>query len=114
MREYNEDDRFILELLIPHLEKRLEKEKNGKKESWQYRKITLSGQDRDRLIKEYKLTSREMEIFHALLEGIPIASICNEFCISENTVRKHTTNIYHKMGIHNRWEIIKVFTPDEN
>lgn len=113
MREYNDDDRFLLELLLPHLEKRLEKEKIKVREMREYREIVFSNEEQDRLVQKYKLTPREMEIFNILLEGTPITGICEKLCISENTVRKHTTNIYHKLGIHNRWEIVKLFTSEK-
>lgn len=53
------------------------------------------------------LTTRERQILHSLVKAQKISFIAKEFCIAEQTVRNHISNIYFKLGIHNRIEIVK-------
>ena len=40
-----------------------------------------------------------------LLEGDSVEEICSKCSISNNTMRKHTMNIYKKLDIHSRNEL---------
>ena len=51
------------------------------------------------LVEAYHLTPRELEIVYLLLDGISKAQICEQLCISPNTLKKHTLNLYKKLGI---------------
>lgn len=48
------------------------------------------------------LTGRELEILHALAEGMNNRDMAKEFYISENTVKKHVCNILGKLEFHDR------------
>ncbi len=48
------------------------------------------------------LTSREKEILQALARGLNNRSISREFCISENTVKKHICNLLDKLDLEDR------------
>ena len=50
-------------------------------------------------MERYGLTDRETEIVYLLLDGVSKASICSQLCISPNTLKKHTLNIYKKLEV---------------
>lgn len=55
------------------------------------------------------LSQREKEIFEVLLKGLSYKEIADQHFISVNTVKTHTKNIYLKLGIKNRIELLTVF-----
>ncbi len=57
------------------------------------------------LSKMHELTPRETEIFMLLAEGKEIAFISEKLFISDNTMRKHLSNIYKKMGVKKRSQL---------
>ena len=52
------------------------------------------------------LTEREAEILIYLARGRTKAYIAEMLFVSENTVRSHTRNIYSKLGVHTRQELL--------
>lgn len=62
----------------------------------------------DELKSRYGLTQRETEIAYLLLDGISKEDICSSLCISQNTLKKHTLNIYKKLGINSWREMLKL------
>jgi DNA-binding NarL/FixJ family response regulator len=56
--------------------------------------------------KKYHLTSREVEIIKLLIKGIPYKVIAGDLVISEKTVSKHISNIFSKVGVKNKIELI--------
>ncbi len=48
------------------------------------------------------LTVRERTLLDALVRGLSTKAISSELWISEKTVKFHLTNIYRKLGVHNR------------
>lgn len=56
--------------------------------------------------KKYRLTSREVEIIRLLIKGIPYKVISAELSISEKTVTKHMSNIFLKVEVNNKIELI--------
>jgi signal transduction histidine kinase/DNA-binding NarL/FixJ family response regulator len=56
--------------------------------------------------KKYRLTSREVEIIKLLIKGIPYKVISADLSISEKTVGKHVSNIFSKVGVNNKIELI--------
>ena len=59
-----------------------------------------------RLAAEYGLTERESQVFPYLTRGHGAAFIASEINISESTVRTHRTNIYRKLGVASREELL--------
>ena len=55
---------------------------------------------------EKRLSERECEIASLLFKGKTYRAIAAELCISENTVKTHAKNIYAKVGVHNRTELM--------
>lgn len=71
---------------------------------------SLNEGPRKRDLEEYarnrNLTPRETEVFLLLAEGNSLKHIADELCLSENTVKRHRTNVYAKLGIGSRQELI--------
>ncbi len=49
-----------------------------------------------------ELTNRERTLLEAVARGLSTKAISRELWISEKTVKFHLTNIYRKLGVHNR------------
>ncbi|HIT46220.1 MAG TPA: hypothetical protein IAC28_09140 [Candidatus Aphodovivens excrementavium] len=62
----------------------------------------------DRLAKEHGLTAREGEVFRLLSRGRTNGYIALDLNISQNTVKGHTRNVFAKMGVHSRQELIDI------
>lgn len=58
----------------------------------------------------YGLTVRELEIVREVIGGKNNKEIGEQLFISPNTVKNHIYNIYKKIGIKNRYELIAHFT----
>src|SRR5271166_5595139 len=55
--------------------------------------------------KTFGLTSRELEVVSLITEGSTNKHIAQTFGISEETVKRHLTNIFNKLGVGNRLEL---------
>jgi len=53
------------------------------------------------------LTSREKQIGEAVSKGMSNKAIASHFGITERTVKAHLTNIYAKLGVNNRSELMR-------
>lgn len=62
--------------------------------------------------KDSKLTQKEMEVVDLLIAGNGYDDISESLFISINTVKKHTSNIFKKLDVSNRMELIKYFVND--
>lgn len=59
--------------------------------------------------KQEELTIRENEVVRLLAKGKSYATIAEELCLSINTIKTHTRNIYEKLHISKREELIDRF-----
>lgn len=57
-------------------------------------------------MEDYLLTTREIEILRQIVNGINPAEIAEKFFISPNTVRTHVNNIYKKLHLNSRGQVI--------
>ncbi len=55
--------------------------------------------------KTFGLTARELEVVGLITEGSTNKHIAQTFRISEETVKRHLTNIFNKLGVGNRLEL---------
>jgi DNA-binding CsgD family transcriptional regulator len=55
----------------------------------------------------YGLTRRETDVLRRLLDGLKNIEIADDLQISEQTVKDHLSNIYMKIGVENRFELIR-------
>jgi len=54
----------------------------------------------------YNLTTREVDIVKSLVEGNSYKMIAAQFSLSPNTVRNHLRNIYEKLQVHSKSEVV--------
>ena len=59
----------------------------------------------DRWSADYALTGREAEVLVALLEDKKRKDIAAEMSVTEHTIKKHTGNVFSKLGVSNRVEL---------
>ena len=62
------------------------------------------------LLKTYPevgtLSNRELEVFELLLSDKTLPMVADELCISESAAHFHCKNIYKKLGISNRRQLL--------
>ncbi|MDW7671378.1 MAG: LuxR C-terminal-related transcriptional regulator [Bacillota bacterium] len=58
--------------------------------------------------EKHQLTDREMEIIALLNRGYTYRAIAETLGITENTIKFHAKNIYQKLQVNNKMELIKV------
>lgn len=63
----------------------------------------------DEIAQQFNLTEREVSVLINLYKGYTSQKIADELFISVNTVKYHTRNIYLKLNIGNRNEVISLF-----
>jgi DNA-binding NarL/FixJ family response regulator len=56
------------------------------------------------------LTLREREILTLIIDGSKNEQIAKQLNLSESTVMKHRQNLYDKLGVHNRDELMKLIS----
>lgn len=54
------------------------------------------------------MTKKERDIIGLILRGETNASIANQLFISKSTVKKHINNLFRKLKITSRWELLKL------
>lgn len=54
-----------------------------------------------------ELTERERVMLHAVARGLSTKAISRELWVTERTVKFHLTNIYRKLGVHNRAQAMR-------
>ena len=66
-----------------------------------------------RFVLNGKLTDRESEIAALLIKGRTYKMIASELYVSENTVKSHIKNIYSKLNIQSRMELVNLMIDEE-
>jgi len=56
----------------------------------------------------YRITDREEEIVQHIISGQPTKKIAAELGLAERTVKAHITNIYNKLGVGNRIQLLNL------
>ena len=64
----------------------------------------------DQLRNRYNLTRRELQMVQALAGGMTNKDIASHFGISEFTVKYHLANIFDKVGVYSRLELVMFVT----
>jgi DNA-binding CsgD family transcriptional regulator len=54
----------------------------------------------------FSLTLREMEIVYCIIANMSYSEIAEKLCISKLTVHTHVKNIYRKLGVSNKIELV--------
>jgi DNA-binding CsgD family transcriptional regulator len=76
-----------------------------------FEKFHGEGIDQESLRDAYGLTKREAEIVAMVGLGLRNAQIAYRLFVSEITVKKHIQNIFDKMGVNNRTEMVSKLHP---
>ncbi len=94
------DDIFLMDMLRDHLSLRLSMERL--KRTHNPKKWTIL-----EAVEEFHLTKREETVLQCMMEGKEKEEICEELVISVNTFKKHSLNIYRKLGVSSRVQLFK-------
>lgn len=63
-----------------------------------------------RVSTKFDLTRREAEIMESMAKGDSASSMATAFGISESTVRTHMKNLYKKLGVHTKAELVSLIS----
>lgn len=58
-------------------------------------------------LKEFDLSDREAEVLNYIARGYKNSEIAEQLFLSQNTIKTHIKNIYHKLDVRNRVEALK-------
>lgn len=99
--DFSDKDLYILEQLLPHLQNKLIAERSAVEDS-----VDQSKNSSYYLTHECKLSRREIEILRLLCDGKNNSEISGLLSISVNTVKKHISNMFHKLNVDSRTQLI--------
>jgi DNA-binding NarL/FixJ family response regulator len=102
---------FLVLILMPPLLKQLTEVLKNHINLDQFSKLPV--EEQTNVIKKTMmidhLTERESEIADLLMRGRTYKMISTELFLSENTVKTHIKNIYSKLQVRNKTELINIF-----
>src|ERR1700733_12321412 len=58
------------------------------------------------IVEDYRLTVRENEILHSLVDGSSYKKIADKYCVSISTIRTHICNIYGKLHVNSKSQAV--------
>lgn len=59
-------------------------------------------------VVDCQLSKRECEVLHQILKGLSNKNIARILHVSERTVKFHCSNIYNKLNVVNRYELLSL------
>lgn len=98
--DFSYEDIFTADLFREHMSLRLAFERER-------RRPERNGQSIDHIVEKYSLTKREREVLLCVVQGENRETISENLTVSENTLKKHMSNIYRKIGVNNRVQLLK-------
>lgn len=102
MDDFNNKDLYIMQIINSHLSKKLGSlYPNGVS-------CRTDHYHENDLKSKYKLTHRQYEVIKLVFMGLNNKEISEKLFISENTVKKHLTTTFKKLGVLNRSQLIKL------
>lgn len=104
-KNFDINDVLMLDLFKDHLALRLSNELNAKKNI-----NVASSVSFDKTAEKYELTKKERVVLEMLSHGESAEQISGQLDVSVNTVKKHTVNIYRKLGINKRIQLFQMFS----
>lgn len=108
-QDFNNHDMFILDVLQKHISLRVYDELYGT-DGTVINISDIVSRKIETIAAQKGLTKREQEIVGLLLEGKDNAEICKILIIAPGTLKTHVVNIYKKLSINKRSELLKVFS----
>ena len=67
----------------------------------------LQKQEGSALKPHERLTVKEREVLHMLVDGLSNAEIATRLSVSRRTVEVHRANVMHKLGLHNQVQLLR-------
>jgi LuxR family transcriptional regulator, positive regulator of biofilm formation len=64
-------------------------------------------QKNEAMFRDLNITDRELEVIGLLVQGVPNATISSTLVVTESTTKRHVYNIFRKLKISNRFELMK-------
>ncbi|WP_139651088.1 helix-turn-helix transcriptional regulator [Raoultibacter phocaeensis] len=64
------------------------------------------------LAEQAQLTPRESDMLRCLAQGRSTQYMAERFTLSENTVKSHVRNVYQKLGVHSKQDVIDIVHKD--
>ncbi len=58
------------------------------------------------IINQYQLTEREAEVLSLIAQGHSYKKVAEIMYVSQSTIQTHATNLYRKLGVHSKQEVI--------
>jgi DNA-binding NarL/FixJ family response regulator len=77
--------------------------------SYDIKNASLGARNKTETKLKKALTKREIEVVHFLLKGMSYKEIANSLNISFFTVNDHVKNIYTKLDINSKGELLSLF-----
>jgi len=59
-------------------------------------------------IRRYRITPRQLQVIDSLIRGLSVQEIADRTGTSKRTVETHITNIYTRLGVNNRIELVRM------
>lgn len=108
--DFSEEDMEILTILKQHMQARLWREKcmNDKLKAMESDSGEEHGVSIKELVRQHSLTERECDVIKLWMKGFKDDEICDRLFISKNTLKKHISNIFHKLEINSRVELLRL------
>jgi DNA-binding NarL/FixJ family response regulator len=106
---------FAVLIILPILNFQLAKHLKSQEFLVKFAEMTKGEQDKTMIVfkKDKLLTEKEFEVVNLLLRGYTYKVIAESLFISENTIKYHVKNIYQKLNINNKMELIRIFGDNE-
>ena len=109
-KDFSDIELDIINILTAHMRTRLWREKQFQAKLDAFASVsgtrkTIYGGP---LAAEHDLTSRECDVIELWTSGLTDTEICDSLSISKNTLKKHISNIFGKLEISSRVELLKL------
>jgi DNA-binding CsgD family transcriptional regulator len=100
--DFTDKDLYILKQLVPHLQNKLMSETEAVEHN-----VEQCKKSSYYLSHEFKLSRREIQILRLLCDGKNNNEISSVLSISVHTVKKHISNIFGKLNVDSRTQLIR-------
>lgn len=77
--------------------------------NWNQARVSARNMGYARIVDECALTPREASILLMVSQGADTAQIADELFCAQSTVRVHMSNLYKKLGVHSRAELLATY-----
>jgi DNA-binding CsgD family transcriptional regulator len=98
--DFTDKDIYLLKQLLPHLQNKLTVETTAVEYN------VKQSKNSSYFLTQFNLSKREIEILRLLCDGKSNSEISGLLSISVNTVKKHISNIFNKLNVDSRTQLI--------